>query len=174
MAACVGYTIQSLGVTFPGQLTRAATFADISAAGAADQWDALPAYGKLQIIGVVGLLEVFGESSVLLGKEGKEHYMRGGTPGYYPRSRKLFDPIGLTTKLSAEKKEKSLLAELNNGRLAMLGIIGLVSASKGCIVPGLDSLPIKPYTGEIMAPFSTGDEALPLVEAMLKLPPFMI
>jgi len=188
MAAFVGYTIQSNGIHWPWALQGplggvnadlpVITFGDISAAGGpADQWDALPSSAKLQIIGAVGFLEMCGEASVFLEADGQQHYVRGGKPGYYPTFKdkfphpvpfNLFDPFGFTSKMTPEKKEKSLLAEINNGRLAMLGIMGLISASKGLIVPGLDSLPIKPYAGEVMAPFSASDSALPYVSDMLK------
>ena len=103
--------------------------------------------------------------------------MRGGKPGLYPDLTKLglphpvplklWDPFGFTNKMSAEKKEKSLLAEINNGRLAMIGIFGLISASKGLIVPGLDGLGLKPYAGETMSFFGPGDVSLPLVQQMM-------
>ena len=53
--------------------------------------------------------------------------MRGGKPGYYPTFDNLphptpfnlFDPFKLSKNASPEKKAKGLLAEINNGRLAM-------------------------------------------------------
>jgi len=188
MAAFVGYCIQANGIHFPWALQApigplnadipTITFGDISAAGGpSDQWDALPSSAKVQILGAIGFLEMCGEASVFLEADGQQHYVRGGKPGYYPTLKdkfphpipfNLFDPFGLTSKMTPEKKEKSLLAEINNGRLAQIGIIGLISASKGLIVPGLDTLPIAKYAGEPMAPFAAGDAALPYVTDMLK------
>ena len=124
-----------------------------------------------------------GETSLFLEADGEKHYVRGGKPGYYPPLKgrhphpvplDLWDPFGFTRKLSPERKEKALLAEVNNGRFAMIGIFGLISVSKGLIVPGLDTLPIKPYAGEIMAPFTALNADLPFVQAMLDLPDFLI
>merc|ERR1719487_2529927 len=187
MAAFVGFCLQSNGVCFPWALQAPVlgmnpgidtiTFSDISAAGGpGDQWDALPSAAKLQIIGFVGFLEMWGESSVALEMDGQQHYVRGGKPGYYPSLKDkfphpvpldLFDPFGLTKKMTPERKAKALEAEVNNGRLAMIGIMGLLSASKGLIVPGLDSLGLKPYAGEYMAAFSSTNSELPYVSDML-------
>ena len=108
--------------------------------------------------------------------DGQQHYVRGGKPGYFPKLKgkmphpvplNLWDPLGFTSKMSEERKEQALLSEINNGRWAMLGIFGLVSADKGLIVPGLDSLGLKPYSGEHMAFFSSVNTDLPFVQQML-------
>merc|ERR1711990_1145160 len=131
---------------FPGtSSTPTISFADISAAGGpCDQWDALPTSAKIQILGAIAFLEMWSESPVNLANSGTKHYVRGGKPGVFPSFEgnphpvplELWDPFGFTKKMTPERKEKALLAEINNGRLAMLGIFGLISASKGLIVPG--------------------------------------
>jgi len=108
---------------------------------------------------------------------GEKHYMRGGKPGFFPTFKNqglphevpfdLFDPFGFSKNKTPEQKEKGLLIEINNGRLAMLGIMAFVAEAK---VPG--AVPalagkITPYSGEVMAPFSAGDASLPFVSDML-------
>jgi len=184
MAAFVGFIVQSNGIHFPWNIQTnfgydlpTISFGDIAAAGGpGDQWDALPTAAKAQILLVIGFLEMWGETSAALEMDGEKHYVRGGKPGYYPTLKgrfphpvplNLWDPFGFTKNMSPERKEKALLAEVNNGRLAMIGIFGMMSASKGCTVPGLDAIPgIKPYAGEYMAPFTAADSSLPYVERM--------
>ena len=117
-----------------------------------------------------------GENSIALEADGQKHYVRGGKPGYYPSFQgryphpvplDLWDPFGFTKGMSAEKKAKSLKAEINNGRLAMIGIMSFMCAAKGAIVGPLDGL-IPAYGGEPMAPFAAGDVKLPMVAEMLK------
>ena len=94
--------------------------------------------------------------------------MKGGKPGAYPTfegipqlftpypgvTPSLYDPFNIAAKDSDEKKAKGLLAEINNGRLAMIGIMGFVAESKvPGSVPALDGL-IKPFAGDVMAPLS--------------------
>merc|ERR1719478_167072 len=181
MAAFVGYIIQSNGVHWPWALTGSGiTHADISAAGSpADQWDALPTASKVQILLFVGFLEICSESTYILEQSGNKHYMSGGKPGAFPSLKgvmphpvpfDLFDPFGLSKNASPEKKEKGLLIEINNGRMAMLGIMAFMAESKvPGSVPALGSLGIKPYAGEVMAPFAASDATLPFVSDMLKL-----
>jgi len=179
MAAFVGFCVQS-NACFPWDIAKGVSYASIQAAGSPPaQWDAVPTEGKLQILLAIAALELWGEGATTLASNGQKHYMKGGKPGFYPTfdlfrenvhplPLDLWDPLGFTKKLSAEKKEKALLAEINNGRLAMIGIMGFVSASKGLIVPGLDKVGIAPYSGEVMAFFSESDSKLPFVTDMLK------
>ena len=136
MAGFIGYLVHANGIYFPWNLQNNAfggmtsdlptvSFADISAAGSpGDMWDALPTAAKVQILCVVGFLEMWGETSVALELDGQKHYVRGGKPGYYPKFTDrfphpvpldLWDPFGFTSKMTPERKEKALVAELNNG-----------------------------------------------------------
>jgi len=177
MAAVVGYIVQSNGIHFPWATSFSGmTYADIAAAGSPPaQWDAVPTAAKWQIFMMIGLLEFWGEYAT------DAHYMKGGKPGEYPSFDSLrqdikhppldlFDPFGFTKKMSDERKEKALLAEVNNGRLAMLGIMGFVSAaSVEGSVPALAGK-IAHYDGEVMAPWSASDASVPYVTQMLQFP----
>jgi len=128
---------------------------------APEVWDAIPFLAKLQIIGAIGVFEHISEDKNFLAADGKKHYMRGGTPGYmptfaanvHPAPLNLWDPFGFTKNLTPEEKAKKLNVEVNNGRLAMIGTFGFISAS--CVpgsVPALDGI-IPAYSGDVMAPF---------------------
>jgi len=174
MAASVGFIVQSNGIHFPWATTLSGTtYADIAAAGGpASQWDALPTNAKWQIFGFISLLELWGECGT------DKHYMNGGKPGEYPSfapirddighpNLDLFDPFGFSKKASPEKKAKGLQAEINNGRLAQLGIMAFVSEAKvPGSVPALQGL-IAPYDGEVMAPWGPGDTSVMFVKEML-------
>ena len=122
-----------------------------------EQWDALPTASKLQIILFVGFLEWFSE----LSDNGEPHYTKGGKPGKFPELKggvphfvpfNLYDPLNLWTGRTAEQKERGLIIEINNGRLAMIGIMGFLAAQKmPGAVPVLDGI-VKPYDGDVMAP----------------------
>merc|ERR1719163_1440625 len=171
MAAFVGYIVQSNGIHFPWALTTSGvTYADISAAGGPpDQWDALPTASKVQILCFIGFLEICSESNYILAQNGNKHYMSGGKPGAFPSLKgvmphpvplDLYDPFGFSKNATPEKKEKGLLIEINNGRLAMIGLMGFLSESKvPGSVPALTGL-VKPYSGEVMAPFTAADTSL--------------
>ena len=187
MAGFVGFCVQSNGISWPWPLQGGAfggetiQFADIAAAGGpGDQWDALPSSAKLQIIIFVGFLESLGEDPRFL-PDGK-HYTRGGRPGTFPSLKKLnevegsyvphpvpfdlFDPFGFQKRMSPERKAKALVAELNNGRLAMVGLMGLLSVSKGLKVP-VSTRSRSRRTRASMAPFSATD-TLPFVKDMVE------
>lgn len=65
----------------------------------------------------------------------------------------LYDPFGFNKNMSEETKQRRLTAELNNGRLAQLGIFGFLCADKiPGSVPALSDIAI-PYDGNPMIPF---------------------
>merc|ERR1719217_333966 len=159
MFGFVGYIVHANGIHWPWKGPWESIPTDVSPQEA---WDLTPEVAKLQIIGVIGFLEFWRENAYVLKGDGEAHYMRGGKPGYFPTFDNLphtvpfnlFDPFGLSKKATPEKKAKGLLTEINNGRLAMIGLFGFLSESqlKGS-VPGLANAGIKPYAGNIMAPF---------------------
>jgi len=182
MFAFVGFIAGENNVHFPWATTLSGvTYDSIAAAGGAPaQWDAVPTAAKWQIFLLIGLLEFWGEGG---GRGEMTHYMKGGKPGAFPSFEPirqdlghppldLFDPFGFSKKKTPEQKEKGLLVELNNGRLAMIGIMGFVSAAtvEGS-VPALEGK-IKHYDGEVMAPWSASDLSVPYVEKMLNFPHF--
>lgn len=176
MAGFVGYCLHENGVHWPWRLsTSLPDYSSFEGLSAPAVWDATPQAARLQILIIIGFFELWSESSFVLEKDGTSHYMRGGKPGYFPTFEQiphpvpfnLFDPLGLTKNLPEEKKAKKLNIEINNGRLAMLGLMSLVAEAR---VPG--AVPalvgkIKPYDGEVMAPFSAADVNLPYVSEMV-------
>jgi hypothetical protein len=163
MAGFIGYCIHENGIHFPWTYPGVdwAAFEKMSAPAV---WDNLPVGARLQIIVGVGILEAYGENSVALEADGEAHYMRGGKPGYYPTFDSLYhpvpfnlyDPFKLFEDQTEEQKARRLFAEINNGRLAMIGLFSLLLASKSDeAVPILNGL-IKKYDGDVMAPFTPG------------------
>jgi len=159
MAAFVGYCVQS-NFVFPWSLTFGGLPHPSTDLSPPEQWDALPMAAKVQIIAFVGSLEWYSELS---DNDNGPHYTKGGKPGQYPSFKNvphgkastldLYDPFKLSTKRTDAQKEKGLLVEINNGRLAMLGIFGfLCEQTIPGSVPALGGI-VKPYAGEVMAPF---------------------
>jgi len=157
MAAFVGFIVHSNGIKFPFPQAY-----DYPAGSSAQEvWDLLPEAGKWQIILTIGFFEFWRENAYVLSSEGQSHYMRGGKPGYFPSFDQLphpvpfnlFDPFKLSKGKSEAAKASGLVKEINNGRLAMIGIMGFLAEAKvPGSVPALSGL-IKPYSGEVMAPF---------------------
>jgi hypothetical protein len=159
MAAFVGYIVQSNGIHFPFPISTDGTPYPFAAGSPPEQWDALSTAAKAQIIIFIGFLEWWSEAA-------GTHYMRGGKPGEFPAFSSnpdliphpvplnLFDPFGFSSKKSEAQKAEGLVKELNNGRLAQIGIIGFLAEQKVAgSVPLLTGLNLPHYAGEPMAPF---------------------
>jgi len=159
MAGFVGFIVHANGIRTQGDAIAQAVPSGLSAPAV---WDALPEVAKWQIILFVGVMEAWRENKVVLAGEGQTHYMKGGKPGYFPSFDmvphpvpfNLYDPWGVMTDKSEEAKAKGRLVEINNGRLAMIGLFGFLSES--CIpgsVPLLKGV-VQEYSGDVMAPFT--------------------
>jgi len=177
MAGFVGFCIHENGIHWPWALSKSLPdYSSFDGLSAPAVWDAIPTASKLQILLVIGFFEFWSESRFVLEGDGQKHYMRGGKPGYFPTFDQLphpvpfnlYDPFGISKKMSEEKKSERLLAEINNGRLAMLGLMSLVAEARAGpgAVPALTGL-IKEYEGQPMSPFSETDKDLGLVKGML-------
>jgi len=164
MAAFLGFCAQSTELV-SGEHTYAPYKGYVAGCTPQEQWDNIPLYAKLQIVVFIGMLESYGEGAGA--PDGYVHYTKGGQPGYFPPIQgqafgqipfNLWDPFGFPggpSSQDAAAKERGLKVEVNNGRLAQLGILSLLSASKGLIVPPISSLEGFPkYAGDVMVPFS--------------------
>ncbi len=160
MFAFVVYLFQS-NFVFPWPQTLAGAAHPSVELSPEAQWDAVPLGAKWQIFAVISMLELWDEC----GGGYLPHYMKGRKPGQYPSFGgfrdevhpvlDLYDPFGFSKNRSEEAKARGLVAETNNGRLAMLGIFGFLSADKiPGSVPALDILGVtRPYDGNCMIPF---------------------
>jgi hypothetical protein len=179
MAGFVGYCIHENGIRWPFPLTSTLPdYSSFEGLSAPAVWDATPQAARLQIIVIIGFFEFWSEWSTSLEADGMVHHMAGGKPGQFPAFNTilpnpfwplpLFDPFGFTADLSEEEKATKRLREIQNGRLAMIGLFSLISEARvPGSVPALSGL-IKPYDGEVMAPFTAADANLPGVSTMLE------
>jgi len=159
MAAFVGYCVQS-NFHWPVPMSLDGSAFPSTDLSPEAQWDAIPDSAKWQIILFVGFLEWYDE---MMGGM-NTHYTEGRKPGEYPSfdffgenvheiGFNLYDPFNFHKDRSEADKEKGRVVEINNGRLAMIGIFGFLSADKVAgSVPLLASV-AQPYDGNCMAPF---------------------
>jgi hypothetical protein len=145
MAAFLGFIVQSLPVV-SGEHLFAPYRGYVAGVSPQEQWDNLPAIGKLQIAVAIGMLESYGEGAG--NPEGYVHYCNGGLPGYFPPIAgragfgqvgfNLYDPFNwFDAAYPGKDKARGRQVEINNGRLAMLGIFSLLSesAAPGAVPP---------------------------------------
>jgi len=77
MAAFVGWWAVGSGLRFPGELAHGVEFSSLPSSGL-EAWDAVPGWGKAQMLLFAGLIELHDE--IFHSRRGT-HYMKGGIPG---------------------------------------------------------------------------------------------
>ncbi|KAJ1453546.1 chlorophyll a/b-binding protein, partial [Pelagophyceae sp. CCMP2097] len=147
MAGFLGFVVQSQDIV-AGEHIFQPYSGYVAGCTPQQQWENIPAIGKLQILVFIGMLESYGEGAGQ--PEGYVHYTKGGMPGYFPPiagragfgqvGLNLWDPFGLPggpSSQTAEQKTRGRQVEINNGRLAMFGIFSLLSesAAPGAVPP---------------------------------------
>merc|ERR1712176_1726331 len=181
MAGFVGYCVHANGIHFPWKVPGDELC--VPGVSPPALWQGIPAEAKWQILLTIGLFEFYSEAAMAKSPGQGGHYMRGGKPGLFPAFNlpkgvkgqsgvgvledaeglpllphpvplNLYDPFGFNKNKSDEWKAKKLQTEINNGRLAMIGLMSLLS--EGAVpgsVPALKGL--IPASGEInvMSPF---------------------
>jgi hypothetical protein len=115
MLGVLGYLTTAAGVRLPGDIDYAGTkFADIGSGWAGSS--AVPVAGALQVFAFVGLLEI--------------SVMKDITGGEFPGDfRNDYIDFGWDT-FDAETKLQKRAIELNNGRAAQMGMLGLMIHDK--------------------------------------------
>jgi len=161
MAAFLGFCAQSLPIV-KGEHLFAPYKGYVAGCSPQEQWDNVPAIAKLQILVFIGMLESYGEGAG--SPEGYVHYTKGGLPGYFPEIAgragfgqvpfNLWNPFNLPGGPSSQDeaaKTRGRQVEINNGRLAMLGIFAFLSESAA---PGA----VPPFTimDYVLEPFGLG------------------
>lgn len=134
MLACTGWLINALGIYWPGALDLAGTkFSDLGTQPLA-AWDAIPLNGQLQVWLAIGLIEISDPMSTALLTEDCSPLLDG-------KAGLQFDPLGFASRMDDETLLKKQNVELNNGRLAMIGIISFfIAANYEGTVPLLNAM----------------------------------
>ena len=137
MLACTGWLVNQYELYFPGNLAAGKAFSSLGK-NPLEAWSATPYDGKVQILFAIGLAEFHSEFGTY-----KKHFTRGGPlPGNQIErtasgwqdvwgGKVLNIPFGPEDTDAKFRTQQN--AELNNGRAAMIGIMGFSAAA---LVPG--------------------------------------
>merc|ERR1719155_74464 len=154
MAGFVGYCVHANGIHFPWKIPGDELC--VPGVSPPALWQGIPDEAKWQILLTIGLFEFYSEAAMAKVPGQGGHYMRGGKPGLFPPFNlpkgvkgqsgigtledaeggpllphpvplNLYDPFGFNKNKSDEWKAQKLKTEINNGRLAMIGLMSLLS-----------------------------------------------